>query len=245
MRLGELGSTINGIGLAQGEYVKFLHDDDVLEPDCIAQLVEAIEAHPGTAMVSRRQRIDDDGAPLPDILATSFPFDEDVLIDGPELVSFLADHAINFIGEPSCVLCRRADLVALGNTLMMLNGKPIHWVGDLAIYVKLLRRGNLAFLASPLTHFRVSSAQFSQAGRDQIGVGDQGHEDLRQGIRQLGWRRESGNNRQVRVAPLGLHKARVFKSVDLVNALMRSAGMTEQVSAATWLGMRHAPRSVH
>lgn len=242
MRLGELGSTINGIGLAQGEYVKFLHDDDVLEPDCIAQLVEAIERTPGTAMASsRRQRIDDDGAPLPDILATSFPFDEDVLIDGPELVSFLADHAINFIGEPSCVLCRRADLVALGNTLMMLNGKPIHWVGDLAIYVKLLRRGNLAFLASPLTHFRVSSAQFSQAGRDQIGVGDQGHEDLRQGIRQLGWRRESGNNRQVRVAPLGLHKARVFKSVDLVNALMRSAGMTEQVSAATWLGMRHAP----
>ncbi|KTF35635.1 glycosyltransferase family 2 protein, partial [Xanthomonas vesicatoria] len=239
-RLGELGSTIKGIGLAHGEYIKFLHDDDVLEPDCIAQLVEAIERNPGTAMASsRRLRIDDDGAPLPDILATSFPFNEDVLIDGPELVSFLADHAINFIGEPSCVLARRAELLALGNELMMLNGKPIHWVGDLAIYVKLLRHGNLAFLASPLTHFRVSSAQFSQAGRDQVGVGDQGHEDLRQGIRQLGWRRESGDNRQVRVAPLSPHKARVFKSVDLVNALMRSAGMAEQVSPATWLGVRH------
>ncbi|MBO9790129.1 glycosyltransferase [Xanthomonas phaseoli] len=239
-RLGELGSTLKGIGLAQGEYVKFLHDDDVLEPDCIAQLVEAIERNPGTAMASsRRRRIDDDGVPLPDILATSFPFAEDVLIDGPELVSFLSDHAINFIGEPSCVLCRRADLVALGDTLMMLNGKPIHWVGDLAIYVKLLRHGNLAFLASPLTHFRVSSAQFSQAGRDQVGVGDQGHEDLRQGIRQLGWRREHGDNRQVRVAPLSPHKARVFKSVDLVNALMQSAGMAERVSPATWLGVRH------
>ncbi|MCC4614024.1 glycosyltransferase [Xanthomonas campestris pv. esculenti] len=239
-RLGELGSTIKGIGLAQGEYVKFLHDDDVLQPDCVAQLVEAIERNAGTAMASsRRQRIDDDGAPLPDILATSFPFDDDVLIDGPELVSFLADHAINFIGEPSCVLARRTDLLALGNELMMLNGKPIDWVGDLAIYVKLLRHGNLAFLASPLTHFRVSSAQFSQAGRDQVGVGDQGHEDLRQGIRQLGWRRETGDNRQVRVAPLSPHKARVFKSVDLVNALMQSAGMAERVSPATWLGVRH------
>ncbi|WP_031339897.1 glycosyltransferase family 2 protein, partial [Xanthomonas maliensis] len=239
-RLGELGSTIRGIALAQGEYVKFLHDDDVLEPDCIAQLVAAIERTPGTAMASsRRQRIDEAGQPLPDILATSFPFGEDVLIDGPELVSFLSDHAINFIGEPSCVLCRRADLLALGDRLMMLNGKPIHWVGDLAIYVKLLRHGNLAFLASPLTRFRVSDAQFSQTGRDQVGVGDQGHEDLRQGIRQLGWRRETGDNRQVRVAPLSLHKARVFKSVDLVNALMRSAGMAEQVSPATWLGVRH------
>lgn len=239
-RLGELGSTVKGIGLAQGEYVKFLHDDDVLQPDCVAQLVEAIERNPGTAMASsRRVRIDDDGQPLPDILATCFPFDEDVLIDGPELVSFLADHTINFIGEPSCVLARRADLLALGNGLMALNGKAIDWVGDLAIYVKLLRHGNLAFLASPLTHFRVSSAQFSQTGRDQPGIGDQGHEDLRQGIRQLGWRRETGDNRQVRVAPLSPHKARVFKSVDLVNALMQSAGMAERVSPATWLGVRH------
>ncbi|WP_279626978.1 glycosyltransferase [Xanthomonas melonis] len=239
-RLGELVSTIKGIGLAQGEYVKFLHDDDVLAPECIAQLVAAIERNPGTAMASsRRQRIDDNGEPLPDIPATCFPFADDVLIDGPELVSFLADHTINFIGEPSCVLTRRADLVTLGDGLMALNGKAIDWVGDLAIYVKLLRHGNLAFLASPLTQFRVSSAQFSQAGRDQVGVGDQGHEDLRQGIRQLGWRRETGDNRQVRVAPLSPHKARVFKSVDLVNALMRSAGMAEQVSPATWLGVRH------
>ncbi|WP_372353903.1 glycosyltransferase [Xanthomonas axonopodis pv. maculifoliigardeniae] len=239
-RLGELVSTIKGIGLAQGEYVKFLHDDDVLAPDCIAQLVEAIERNPGTAMASsRRQRIDGDGQPLPDILATCFPFADDVLIDGPELVSFLADHTINFIGEPSCVLARRADLLALGNGLMALNGKAIDWVGDLAIYVKLLRRGNLALLSSPLTQFRVSSAQFSQAGRDQPGIGDQGHDDLRQGIRQLGWRREGGDNRQVRVAPLSPHKARVFKSVDLVNALMQSAGMAERVSPATWLGVRH------
>lgn len=164
-RLGELVSTIKGIGLAQGEYIKFLHDDDVLQHDCIAQLVEAIERNPGTAMASsRRVRIDDDGQPLPDILATCFPFADDVLIDGPELVSFLADHTINFIGEPSCVLARRADLLALGNELMALNGKAIHWVGDLAIYVKLLRHGNLAMLASPLTQFRVSSAQFSQGG---------------------------------------------------------------------------------
>ncbi|UXA51024.1 glycosyltransferase [Xanthomonas prunicola] len=239
-RLGELGSTIKGIGLAQGEYVKFLHDDDVLQPDCVEQLVEAIERDPGTAMASsRRLRIDDDGAPLPDILATCFPFADDVLMDGPELVSFLADHTINFIGEPSCVLARRADLLALGNELMTLNGKAIHWVGDLAIYVKLLRHGNLALLSSPLTHFRVSSAQFSQAGRNQPGIGDQGHEDLRQGIRQLGWRRETGDNRQVRVAPLSPHKARVFKSVDLVNALMQSAGMAERVSPATWLGVRN------
>ncbi|MFA0923740.1 glycosyltransferase family 2 protein [Xanthomonas fragariae] len=239
-RLGELGSTIKGIGLAQGEYVKFLHDDDVLQPDCVAQLVAAMERSPDATLASsRRRRIDDDSAPLPDILATCFPFAEDVVIDGPELVSFLADHTINLIGEPSCVLCRRADLVALGSELMSMNGKPIYRGGGLAIYVKLLRHGNLVLLSSPLTHFRASGAQCSQADRDQPGSGDRGHEDLRQGICQLGWRRESGDNRQVSVAPLGSHKARVFKSVDLVNALMQSAGTAERVSLPTWLGVRH------
>ncbi|WP_108820857.1 glycosyltransferase, partial [Xanthomonas fragariae] len=238
-RLGELGSTIKGIGLAQGEYVKFLHDD-VLQPDCVAQLVAAMEHSPDAALASsRRRRIDDDSAPLPDILATCFPFAEDVVIDGPELVSFLADHTINLIGEPSCVLCRRADLVALGSELMSLNGKPIYWVGGLAIYVKLLRHGNLVLLSSPLTHLRASGAQCSQADPDQPGSGDWGHEDLRQGICQLGWRRESGDNRLVSVAPLSSHKARVFKSVDLVNALMQSAGTAERVSPPTWLGVRH------
>lgn len=238
-RLGELGNTIKGIGLAQGEYVKFLHDD-VLQPDCVAQLVAAMEHSPDAALASsRRRRIDDDSAPLPDILATCFPFAEDVVIDGPELVSFLADHTINLIGEPSCVLCRRADLVALGSELMSLNGKPIYWVGGLAIYVKLLRHGNLVLLSSPLTHLRASGAQCSQADPDQPGSGDWGHEDLRQGICQLGWRRESGDNRLVSVAPLSSHKARVFKSVDLVNALMQSAGTAERVSPPTWLGVRH------
>jgi len=240
VRLGELGSKLKGISLAQGTYIKFLHDDDVLQPDCVARLVQAIERNPGTALASsRRVRIDEDGQRLPDIPATCFPFADDVLIDGPELVSFLSDHTINFIGEPSCVLVRRADLLAFGSELMAVNGKTIHWVGDLAIYVKLLRHGNLALLASPLTQFRVSSAQFSQGGRDQPGIGDQGHEDLRQGICQLGWRRESGDNRYVRVAPLSPHKARVFKSVDLVNALMQSAHMAERVSPDIWLGVRH------
>ncbi|HCL3239822.1 TPA: glycosyltransferase family 2 protein, partial [Pseudomonas aeruginosa] len=40
-RLGELGSTAKGIRLAEGEYVKFLHDDDVLLPECVEALVGA------------------------------------------------------------------------------------------------------------------------------------------------------------------------------------------------------------
>ena len=238
IRLGELASTAKGIRLARGKYIKLLHDDDVLEPDCIAELVAVMENEPDIALASsRRQRIDENGEALPDILHTCFPFSGDVIVNGKELVSFFGDHTINFIGEPSCILARRDDLLEIADELMSLNGHIIHWVGDLALYAKLLQKGNLAFLAKPLTKFRVSSTQFSQVGRDQVGIGDQGHADFRKAIRDLGWYRKSGNNKLVNVAPITSLKARVFKPVNLLAALHRAAGLGS-VSLASWMGIR-------
>lgn len=237
-RLGELASTVKGIRLAEGRYIKFLHDDDVLEPDCVAELVAVMERESDIALVSsRRRRIGEEGEPLPDILHTCFPFASDVVIDGKELVSFLGEHTFNFIGEPSCILAKREELLQIADQLMSLNGKLIHWVGDLALYAKLLQRGNLGFLARPLTNFRVSTSQFSQAGRDQPGIGEKGHADFRQAIRDLGWLRSSGDNRFVRVAPITQLKARVFKSVNLLAAIQRAGGLGG-VPLFAWQGER-------
>ncbi len=236
-RLGELGSTAKGIRLAEGEYVKFLHDD-VLLPECVEALVGAMEREPNVVLASsRRLRIDEEGQPLPDILATCFPFAGDVLIDGRELVSFLADHTINFIGEPSCLMARRDALLQICERLMMLNGRAIDWIGDLAMCAQLLQRGDLAFLSRPLTRFRVSRQQFSQVGRDQPGIGEQGHADFRLAIRELGWYRQAGDNRFVRVAPITRLDARVFKPVNLLAALRRAAGFGS-VTLSTWLEAR-------
>ncbi|WP_293776312.1 glycosyltransferase [uncultured Oxalicibacterium sp.] len=238
-RLGELGSTAQAIKLAQGKYVKFLHDDDVLVPECVTELCAIMEKENDIALASsRRQRIDEDGEPLPDILATNFPFSGDVIINGKELVSFLGDHTINFIGEPSCVMVRRTDLLEIVDTLMSLNGKVIHWVGDLALYAKLLQRGNLAFLSKPLTKFRVSQAQYSQSGRDLPGIGEQGHADFRQAIRDLGWYRTTGSNEFVSVAPITGMAARIFKPINLLTALRNVAGLGG-VSLPLWLGARY------
>nr|AAK15339.1 flagellar glycosyl transferase [Pseudomonas aeruginosa] len=237
-RLGELGSTAKGIRLAEGEYVKFLQDDDVLLPECVETLVGAMEREPNVVLASsRRLRIDEEGQPLPDILATCFPFAGDVLIDGRELVSFLADHTINFIGEPSCLMARRDALLQICERLMMLNGRAIDWIGDLAMCAQLLQRGDLAFLSRPLTRFRVSRQQFSQIGRDQPGIGEQGHADFRLAIRELGWYRQAGDNRFVRVAPITRLDARVFKPVNLLAALRRAAGFGS-VTLSTWLEAR-------
>lgn len=52
---------------ADGEYIKFLNDDDLLDPVCIHRLVAALQENPSTQLAtSHRRRIDDRGSPLRD-----------------------------------------------------------------------------------------------------------------------------------------------------------------------------------
>ncbi|WBG63087.1 glycosyltransferase [Pseudomonas citronellolis] len=236
-RLHESKNLAKCVSLASGEYLKFLYDDDVLHPECVERMVDAMRERPGIELVSsRRRRIDDQGRQLPDILATALPFVEDALVDGIGLTSFLAEHTVNFIGEPSTVLCRREAVAAFGDQVMALNGVPIRWVGDLALYVKLLQKGDLAFLSTPLVDFRVSREQFSQLGRDKPGIGDKGHQDFRQAVRDLGWYIEGGDQ-LVGVSPL--HREQVPERVDLLAALRQAHALSEMTERFDeWLAAR-------
>ena len=225
-RLYETRSTARAIAFAEGEYIKFLHDDDALEPRAIERLVDVMQAHPQVALAgSRRQLIDEHGHSLPDTSATVFPFGGDVLLDGKSLTSFLAEHTFNFIGEPSTVMCRRSDVLAFGEGLSALNGVKITWVADLALYVKLLQRGHFAFLSAPLTRFRVSRMQFSQIGRERPGVGNEGHANFRRIVRELGWFRGEEESQYVSVATLT--QPELFKPVDLLAALSDAHAASE------------------
>lgn len=246
-RLWGFGSVERGVELASGEYIKILHDDDVLAPSCISELVAALELHPTvTLATSKRQKIDEHSQFMVDDLYTSNPFGGSVLVKGSELVSFLADHTINFIGEPSCVLCRKADLLHFTERYTQLNSKLIAWVGDLAFYVKLLRQGDLIYLAQPLAQFRVSKEQFSQVGRDKAGIGEQGHADFRQAIRDLDWYRQQGDNNKVQVARLASDGSELpFKSINLLQALLEAQrqSLLTEASVKDWLNARTLSKS--
>lgn len=201
--LGEALNGARGVREARGEYIKFLYDDDLLEPECVSTLVELLHGHPDiTLAASTRRLIDENSDFLPDTLATFFPFTEDVVIHGPELVSLLSETPLTFMGEPSSVMCRRDDVLAHGDDIMSLRGQSIMWLGDVSLYVKLLRAGNLAMLARPLSRFRMTDTQTSSITRAAPQVAKEGHANFHRHTEALGWRRESSRNGDVKIAPL-------------------------------------------
>lgn len=201
--LGEAHNIAHGIRQARGEYIKFLYDDDLLVPDCTRLLFEAMHGKPDiTLAAGRRKRIDRNGDILMDTLATLNPFTKDVVINGPDLVSFQAQKALNFIGEPCAVMCRRKDVLSFGDEIMSFKQKLIVGLGDLALYLKLLRQGNLALLARPLSYFRVWELQTSEVLRVNPSSAIEGHTHFYRITRELGWLRPPEINDLVRVAPL-------------------------------------------
>ncbi|WP_193725917.1 glycosyltransferase [Xanthomonas arboricola] len=238
----EVGNFGRCIAEARGTYLKFLCDDDVLLPGCLTAMADVLDRHPEVTLVSsRRQLIDERGAPLPDSGATAMPFEGDVCVHGQELVSFLAERTLNFIGEPSTVMFRTAQMRPHAQAPFSLHGRRIQWLGDLTMHVNLLREGHLAMLQTPLSCFRISAGQVSNASRLAPDSGRAGLTAFRTAIRELGWQR-SARNHEVGVRPL--EGAQSFIAFDLgvrVDRMLRNLPPTPPSSGEilrAWLDQR-------
>lgn len=236
--LGEVNNIAFGVQQARGEYIKFLYDDDILLPDCTRLLFDTLHNHPDIKLASAtRKRIDEDGELMPDNLYTLNPFGKNVVLNGPDLVSFLAQNPVNFIGEPSSIMCRRADVLEFGQDLMSLKQIVIVGLGDVALYLKLLRHGNLALLARPLSYFRVSNLQTSEMLRSNPSMSRDGHANHYRLTRELGWIRPDGLNNKVRIAPLA--RRQEIQELDLLAHFdRRPEAIRRNNQVAAWLSKR-------
>lgn len=205
--LGDNQNVETCIRLAKGKYIKFLFDDDTLEPDCVSSLVKAMESDASVRLAtSRRRRIGVHGEALADINATTAAVKSDAILNGRDVISFQLHGIVNFIGEPSTVLMYRDDLIDLLNHpdgLFALNGEVMHFLADLTLYAKLLRKGNLAYLVKPLSALRVSRQQVSQLGRDNDPRADKTLKAFPELIKKLNMGdTETTPRHHVRVAPM-------------------------------------------
>ncbi|MCX8086716.1 MAG: glycosyltransferase [Rhodocyclaceae bacterium] len=159
--LGEPDNLTQGIRLARGEFIKPLYDDDLLEPNAIERLLNALRAAPDARLAAaRRLPIDSSGKTLDEGGLAPPLSRHDARIRGTHVIRQILSSGDNSLGEPTAMLFRRTDALAINEpNVMSLFGYLCFGVGDICLALHLLSRGDLAYVASPLVRFRIHPGQ--------------------------------------------------------------------------------------
>jgi glycosyltransferase involved in cell wall biosynthesis len=141
-------------GLGAGEFLKLVCGDDLLYPDCLAEQVAAMAAHPSAVMAaSTRDVIDAAGGPVLRDRGLAGLRGE---ISGTEAIRRTVLAGTNIFGEPASVLFKRVALVEAGGW-----DARFPYLIDEATYCAVLLGGKLVAVPRPLAAFRVSESQWS------------------------------------------------------------------------------------
>ena len=160
---------LNSLNQARGDYIKFLNDDDLLHPDCIWRLVRCLEADPGCSIAtSARRLIDSQGQPLMGRRGKQWLSWTDCTIEGSSLAAMQLEFRASFVGEPSTVLFRHADIAQHRPHFMSFAGRIAPALGDIHAWTSLLSAGDVAYLATPLSSFRQHPKQASLSGSNRF-----------------------------------------------------------------------------
>jgi hypothetical protein len=167
-----VGNWNRSVGLARGEWVKFLFQDDLLMPECVLRMVAAGESAPGIGLVFSRREIllenpDDptarDWRERYGILDTQFERLEAVNTGRDLFEQYLRKgFRMNFLGEPTAVMVRRELFQRLGGFHTRMHQGP-----DFEMWARVMFFADVAFLAEPLCAFRYHAASTSLANHRQ------------------------------------------------------------------------------
>ncbi|MCS6893338.1 MAG: glycosyltransferase family 2 protein [Deltaproteobacteria bacterium] len=149
--------------VASGKYLKYLNDDDILDPNCVKLFVRFLEAFEDsvTLISSRRNVVDSDNNEYE--VAPELPFvpmfHSNVYVFGKEVIEYLLNNNFNQLGEPSVVMFRLKDT---DEKLTRIEDPQYPCSFDMILNFKLLLKGNLIYLKDALSLFRVHSMQASK-----------------------------------------------------------------------------------
>jgi len=143
--IGAFPNFNNGLRFAQGEYLKFLMSDDLLEPACLEQTVAIFNQFPSCKLVGcSQQNVNEIGETIR--IVSAYP--ESCLLPGRTVTKDLLLKMSNNIGAPTSVLMKRSDYEAGFNC-------SFYYFADFELWLRVLRKGDYYFLKEPLSTLRI------------------------------------------------------------------------------------------
>ncbi|MFY1667398.1 glycosyltransferase [Pseudomonas sp. Pseu.R1] len=174
-RLGFVGNLLTCLSEAQGEFIKFLCDDDRLFPAAIARQANVLIEHDDVSLVlAQRYFCDPDDIQLPARIENCPLAEASSLFYGPDLLSVFDISPTNFLGGLTSSLMRRRDVQAILPALPEV-GKGFTALVDFVLYVCLLKRGNMVMLNDVLSAERLHPERFSRQQAVQDLIDDERH----------------------------------------------------------------------
>ncbi|MPM23743.1 hypothetical protein SDC9_70217 [bioreactor metagenome] len=143
--------------ICQGEYIGYLLHDDLYMPNKVSTMMNYLLANRNIKLVtSYRKLIDANDHVLPDFHVTRPLFDKNTKIKGRDIGRYMLTNIANVIGEMSTTLYRKADIVS---NLLNFQGYQTRCLGDVALWLSLLEKGDLLYVREPLSCFRIHQEQ--------------------------------------------------------------------------------------
>ncbi len=161
-RLGFTQNLLSAVGQAQGEYIKVLCDDDRLFPQSISIQAQVLAANADVNLVLGQRFLSDaNNFVLPARVINCQLANADTLFNGGDMLALLHGSPINILGNFSSALVRAADLQALLPVLTQV-GTGFQALLDFALFICLMRRGNVVMLRDVLSVERLYPERLSR-----------------------------------------------------------------------------------
>lgn len=142
-----------------GEYINYLFHDDLFNSNKIDKMINYFLYDDTLSLVtSYRKLINENGDYLNDTVRTSQQFPHDTRLTGEEAGRRLLFSLNNYIGEPTTAMFKRS---AVNFTINGYDKYDIHCLVDAALWLNLLRQGNMVYISEPLSKFRIHLSQNS------------------------------------------------------------------------------------
>ena len=141
---------------SHGEYINYLHDDDIFTNNKIAKMMNYYIQYPHVSLVaSYRNLIDAEGNKSDFDGYPRWLVDKDTLVSSQTAIKSLIMD-VNFIGEPTTCLVRRSTI---NNNFGTFAGKSFDCLNDIAQWLQSLQQGDLIYIKEPLSSLRVHDGQ--------------------------------------------------------------------------------------